>query len=49
MFGTDHSSSVEIDGIRKLVKYIRTIEVAIGDGVKRVGKIKAGFGRKEDL
>jgi len=49
MFGTDHSSSVELDGLRRLVKYIRAVEVALGDGIKREGKIKDGFKRKEDV
>jgi N-acetylneuraminate synthase len=36
MWGTDQAASVEPQGLRKLVKDIRTMEVALGDGVKRV-------------
>ncbi|MBN2012074.1 N-acetylneuraminate synthase family protein [candidate division KSB1 bacterium] len=36
MWGSDHSASIEPGGLEKLVKYIRTIEVAVGDGTKRV-------------
>jgi len=36
MWGTDQSASVEPQGLRKLVKDIRTLEKAMGDGVKRV-------------
>jgi N-acetylneuraminate synthase len=36
MWGTDQAASIEIMGFYKLVKYIRTIEKALGDGVKVV-------------
>ncbi|MDP2923780.1 MAG: N-acetylneuraminate synthase family protein [Candidatus Omnitrophota bacterium] len=36
MYGSDQAASVEIMGFYKLVKYIRNIEKAMGDGVKRV-------------
>jgi N-acetylneuraminate synthase len=36
MWGSDQSASVEPGGFRKLVKYIRVTEMALGDGVKRV-------------
>jgi N-acetylneuraminate synthase len=36
MWGTDHAASVEPQGLRKLVKYIRVTEQALGDGVKKV-------------
>lgn len=36
MWGTDHLSSVEPQGLIKLVKGIRELELAYGDGVKRV-------------
>lgn len=35
MRGPDHAASIEPEGLARLVKYIRTIEVALGDGVKR--------------
>jgi N-acetylneuraminate synthase len=36
MWGTDQAASVEPDGFRRLVANIRDIEIALGDGVKRV-------------
>jgi N-acetylneuraminate synthase len=36
MWGSDQAASVEPGGLRKLVKYIRVTEQAMGDGVKRV-------------
>ena len=36
MWGGDQAASVEPGGFRKLVKYIRVTEKAIGDGVKKV-------------
>ncbi len=36
MWGSDQAASVEPGGFRKLVKYIRVTEDALGDGVKRV-------------
>ena len=36
MWGSDQSASVEPGGFRKLVKYIRVTEMALGDGIKRV-------------
>jgi N-acetylneuraminate synthase len=36
MWGTDQAASVEPQGLRKLVKDIRTLEKAMGNGVKRV-------------
>lgn len=36
MWGSDQSASVEPKGFERLVQYIRTIEDAMGDGVKRV-------------
>lgn len=35
MWGTDHAASVEPDGLRRLVKDIRVIEAAMGDGEKK--------------
>ena len=34
MYGSDHGASVEIDGLCRMVKYIRAIEEAMGDGEK---------------
>lgn len=36
MWGTDHAASLEPEGMRKLVRDIRVVEQAMGDGVKRV-------------
>lgn len=36
MWGTDQAASIEPEGVVKLVKYIRGIEAAMGDGVKRI-------------
>jgi len=36
MWGSDQSASVEPGGFERLVKYVRVIEAALGDGVKKV-------------
>ena len=36
MYGSDQAASVSTQGILKLVREIRKIEIAMGDGVKRV-------------
>lgn len=36
MYGSDQAASIEVMGFHRLVSYIRTIESALGDGVKRV-------------
>jgi N-acetylneuraminate synthase len=36
MWGSDQSASVEPQGLRRLVREIRAVEAALGDGVKRV-------------
>lgn len=36
MYGSDQAASIEVGGWEKLVDYVRTIEVSLGDGVKRV-------------
>jgi len=36
MWGSDQAASVEPTGFERLVKYIRVVEEALGDGVKRV-------------
>ena len=36
MWGSDHMSSIEPQGLIKLVKGIRELEIAYGDGIKRV-------------
>lgn len=43
MWGSDQAASVELPGMMRLVSNIRDIEVALGDGVKRVypGELKS--------
>ena len=36
MYGSDQAASVEPHGLRQLVGAIRKIEIALGDGIKRV-------------
>jgi N-acetylneuraminate synthase len=36
MWGSDHAASLEPEGLRHLIRDIRVIEEAMGDGVKRV-------------
>jgi len=36
MWGTDHAASVEPEGMSRLVRNIRDIEIALGDGIKKV-------------
>jgi len=36
MWGSDHAASLEPEGLRHLIRDIRVIETAMGDGVKRV-------------
>ncbi len=36
MYGSDQAASVEIIGFYNLVQYIRTVEIALGDGQKRI-------------
>lgn len=36
MWGTDHSASLEPEGVKKLVRDIRIVELALGDGKKKV-------------
>jgi len=38
MWGTDHMSSIEPQGLIKLVRGVRELEIALGDGIKRVTK-----------
>ena len=38
MWGTDQAASVEVNGFHRLVRNIRDIEIALGDGIKKVYK-----------
>lgn len=42
MWGTDQAASVEIGGLERLVRNIREVETAMGDGVKRVYQSEIG-------
>ncbi|MBI3124928.1 MAG: N-acetylneuraminate synthase family protein [Ignavibacteriales bacterium] len=42
MWGTDQAASVEIVGLQRLVKDIRDIEKALGDGIKKVYESESG-------
>lgn len=46
MWGSDHAASVEPQGMQKLVRDIRDIEMALGDGVKRVYESEMGAMRR---
>ncbi|MCB5181733.1 N-acetylneuraminate synthase family protein [Streptomyces antimicrobicus] len=46
MWGSDQAASVEPGGLARLVRDIRTIETALGDGVKRVYESELGPLRK---
>jgi N-acetylneuraminate synthase len=42
MWGTDHGASLEPGGLTKLIRDVRVIEEALGDGVKRVYESEEG-------
>jgi sialic acid synthase len=42
MKGTDHPGSLEEQGLRKLIDYIRAVKIAMGDGVKEFNPAVAG-------
>jgi len=42
MWGSDQAASVEVNGFNRLVRNIRDIEIALGDGIKRVYKSEMG-------
>ncbi|MEP7146567.1 MAG: N-acetylneuraminate synthase family protein [bacterium] len=46
MWGTDQAASVEVVGFHRLVENIRDIELALGDGVKKVYESELGPRRK---
>ena len=46
MWGTDHMSSVEPQGLIKLVKGVRELEKALGDGEKQVWESEKPFRAK---
>lgn len=42
MWGSDHAASVEPQGMQRLVRDIRDIEIAFGDGIKKVYESEMG-------
>lgn len=36
MYGSDQAASLEIDGFKLLINYVRVVEKAMGDGVKKI-------------
>jgi len=46
MWGSDQAASIEVDGFHRLVRNIRDIEVALGNGIKRVYDSELGFRKK---
>tara|TARA_B100001057_G_scaffold499810_1_gene611911 strand:+ start:659 stop:1492 length:834 start_codon:yes stop_codon:yes gene_type:complete len=46
MYGSDQSASLAPPGLRKLVREIRKIELALGDGVKRILKEEVPIAKK---
>lgn len=46
MWGTDQAASLELVGIERLVRDIRDIELALGDGVKKVYDSELGVRKK---
>jgi len=42
MWGSDHAASVEPQGLARLVRDIRDVEIAAGDGIKRVYESELG-------
>jgi len=46
MWGSDHAASVEPQGLARLVKDIRDVEIASGDGVKKVYDSEVGQMKK---
>lgn len=42
MWGSDQAASVEVNGFNRLVRNIRDIEIALGDGIKRVYQSEMG-------
>ncbi|MBK9256045.1 MAG: N-acetylneuraminate synthase family protein [Saprospiraceae bacterium] len=46
MWGSDQAASVEIEGMRRMVRDIRDIEKAMGDGIKKVYESEQGSIKK---
>lgn len=46
MYGTDQSASVEVQGFKRLVDYIREVEVVLGNGIKCVTQCEEEIKKK---
>jgi len=46
MWGSDQAASIEPQGVQRLVRDIRVIETALGDGVKKVYDSELGVMEK---
>ena len=46
MYGSDQAASLEIGGLNRLVSYVREIEIAIGDGNKRITSVEQKIAEK---
>ena len=46
MYGSDQSASIEIVGLNRLVRDIRDVEIAIGDGVKKINQVEKDCRKK---
>ena len=46
MYGSDQSASLELGGLRRLVKYIRAVEVSLGTGEKTVTEKETEIAKK---
>ena len=46
MYGSDQSASVELGGLRRLVDYIRSIELAMGEGFKIISEKEKSIAAK---
>ncbi len=38
MYGSDQAASLEIEGFKLMVNYVRTVEKAMGDGIKKISE-----------
>ena len=46
MYGSDQAASVELGGLRRLVKHIRSIEIAMGAGFKSISEKEMSIAKK---
>ena len=46
MYGSDQSASIEPQGLKKLVQYVRVVESAIGDGIKKFDEQEQKIAKK---